>query len=251
VSVYYPDDHADFALRADEKFFERHHLVAELLGANIPLPELTRRLEAERGRVIHVGDVDEEPSVGDESVSAWDDSPTGLDTIASRLRELLGPNCRDREFDETAQQVLLRMINRLYRGAVSTYPPIIQHALTEMRRVLEGYEKKAKAADRERNGVLTAILDVLKAKTEQGTTNLRAVAEWWLDVVQPYRLETLKARRKRKPLPLSDLRKPLRDKPAETEVMQGLFERDLEVKPLEQRIVATIIGVSGADVPAG
>jgi len=54
VSVYYPDDHADFALRADEKFFERHHLVAELLGANIPLPELTRRLEVEKGRVIHV-----------------------------------------------------------------------------------------------------------------------------------------------------------------------------------------------------
>ena len=77
VSVYYPDDHADFALRADEKFFERHHLVAELLGANIPLPELTRRLEVEKGRVIPVEDVDEEPSVGDESVSAWDDQDGG------------------------------------------------------------------------------------------------------------------------------------------------------------------------------
>ncbi len=78
VSVYYPDGHADFALRADEKFFERHHLVAELLGANIPLPELTRRLEAEKGRVIDVDDANEEPSVGDQSVSAWDDLSDAL-----------------------------------------------------------------------------------------------------------------------------------------------------------------------------
>ncbi len=110
--------------------------------------------------------------------------------------------------------------------------------------MLEGYEKKAKAADPKRRGVLTAILDVLKTETEQGSTNLRAVAEWWLDVVRPYRLEALKARRKRKPLRLSDLRKPLRDKPVETEVLKSLFERDLQVKPLEERIVATIIGVS-------
>jgi hypothetical protein len=53
----------------------------------------------------------------------------------------------------------------------------------------------------------------------------------------------------RKPLRLSDLRKPLRDKPVDTEVLKGLFERDLEVKPLEQRIVATIIGVSPSNVP--
>ncbi len=144
----------------------------------------------------------------------------------------------------------MRMLNQLYRGEESTYPPIIRHALAEMRRVLEGYKKKAKAADPKRRGVLTAILGVLNAETEQGTTNLRAVAEWWLDVVQPYRLEALKARRKRKPLRLSDLRKPLREKPVETQALKSLFERDLDVKPLEQRIVATIIGVPGINVSA-
>ncbi len=73
------------------------------------------------------------------------------------------------------------------------------------------------------------------------------------DIEAPHRqqvyLRALKARRKRKPLRLSDLRKPLRDKPLETDVLKGLFERDLDVKPLEQRIVATIIGVPEANVP--
>ena len=64
---------------------------------------------------------------------------------------------------------------------------------------------------------------------------MRAVAEWWLEKIQPYRLEALKARRKRKPLRLSDLRKPLREKPLETDVLKGLFERDLGVKPLAAR----------------
>jgi len=53
---------------------------------------------------------------------------TDLESIAYRLRDLLGPSCRDREFDKTAQQVLTRMLNRLQRGEVKTYPPIIQHA---------------------------------------------------------------------------------------------------------------------------
>ena len=324
VHVYYPDDHEDFALRADEKFFDRHDLVAELLGANIPLPELTRRLKVEQTKVIRVEDIAEEPEAGETPAGALDDlsdalapvralvegegrlvppeiyrtvrvstahvmssvsvvesprefgffavagaefgSPlwtfvdeansvpeTDLDTITCRLRELLGSSCHDREFDETAQRVLKRMLDRLIGGEVSTYPPIIQHALHELRRVLLGYQKKTKAAETERRQVLTRILEISsagsRAVSRQDTINLRAVAEWWLEVIQPYRLEALKARRKRKPLRLSDLRKPLRDKALETDVLKGLFERDLGVKPLEQRTVATIIGVPGADVP--
>lgn len=39
VEIYWPDDAPEFALRADERFFARHRLVTDLLGANIRLPE--------------------------------------------------------------------------------------------------------------------------------------------------------------------------------------------------------------------
>jgi len=119
-----------------------------------------------------------------------------------------------------------------------------------MRHVLQRYQKQAGAGELARQEVLKAILELASIETRLGTTNLRAVAEWWLEVVQPYRLEAVAARRKRKPLRLSDLRKPLREKPLTTEVLKGLFERDLEVKPLEQRIAAMIIGVPDKNVPA-
>ena len=109
--------------------------------------------------------------------------------------------------------------------------------------------KQAAAGELERREVLAGLLDLASIERRETTTNLRAVDEWWLEVVQPYRLEALAARRKRKPLRLSDLRKPLREKPLTTEVLKGLFERDLEVKPLEQRIAATIIGVPDTKVP--
>ena len=157
----------------------------------------------------------------------------------------------ERNPSHAEQRVLTRMLNRLISGEVSTYPPIIQHALHELRRVLLGYQKKTKAAETARRQVLSGILEISSAcrsaDSTQGAINSRAVAEWWLEKIQPYRLEALKARRKRKPLRLSDLRKPLRDKPLETDVLKGLFERDLGVKPLEQRIVATIIGVAEAE----
>jgi hypothetical protein len=39
IDSFWPDDGPEFAVRADEAFYARHRLVADLLGSNVPLPD--------------------------------------------------------------------------------------------------------------------------------------------------------------------------------------------------------------------
>jgi superfamily II DNA or RNA helicase len=49
IEAYWPNDSDEFALRASERFVERHRFVADHLGSNLPLPEGM----ASTGRITH------------------------------------------------------------------------------------------------------------------------------------------------------------------------------------------------------
>lgn len=312
IEVYWPDDDPAFAVRADEHFFERHSLVAELLGSNMPAPELTKRLETDAGRVIRHTDmvdlVDKAESFddwselvdalapvrefvdGDESLvpieiyrrlrkskarvlssisvvsSAREfgffaisgvefGSPLwvfldGIDGeltvdlagVADELRAVLGPSCADHEFDEMAARKLDRMLSRLYELEELTLPPLMQKALAEMRVIVGRYAKRSAKIDIQRREICDRLLSLLSPKERTGEINLRALAEWWLDMIQPVRLDALSTSR-RGPLLLKSLRKRLTNEPLDTSTLLTAFERELVTAPMEHRVVAAIIGI--------
>lgn len=313
IEVYWPDDDPAFAVRADERFFERHSLVADLLGSNIPAPELKRRLETDANRVIRYTDmvdsVDQVENIDDWSelvdalapVRAFVDGgkslvPTdiyrrlrkskarvlssisvvssarefgffaisgvefgsplwvfldGIDgdvtvdlaRVANELRDVLKPGCADRQFDDTAALKLDRMLSRLYQLEESTLPPLMRRALDEMRFIVGRYAKHSAEKDLERREICDRLLSLLSSKERTGEINLRALAQWWLDTIQPVRLDALTSTRRRRPLLLKHLRKRLIDEPLDTSTLLTALERELVTAPLEHRVVAAIIGV--------
>jgi len=79
VEIYWPDDAPEFALRADERFFARHRLVADLLGANIRLPE---------SRVVTTAEVITEFEQAEaDAVPVWDEITDAFEPV----RALLAP----------------------------------------------------------------------------------------------------------------------------------------------------------------
>ena len=179
---------------------------------------------------------------------------TDLDYISQKLKENLDATVKDLPL-ETASVWQEDFLDKLNNAEKKMLPKKKQRALELMKEVLEEYKNKSvKDEDREREELVNQLLSLfnevrsrrqipnLEVELSKWRVDLSLLAEWWLDLIQPRWFERLQERRRSEPLRLKDLYQNLIDDPIFTEKLKDALKVDT-VKPLEERIVAAIIGV--------
>ncbi len=172
---------------------------------------------------------------------------TELDYISKKLKENLGAEVNNFPLGEEASRCLEDFLSKLMKAEKEMLPKKKQRALELMKEVLEEYKNKSvKDEDREREQLVNELLSLFNEvrsmrEVPSWEVDLSLLAECWLDLIQPRWLERLQERRS-EPLRLKDLYQNLIDDPILTEKLKDALKVDT-VKPLEERIVAAIIGV--------
>jgi superfamily II DNA or RNA helicase len=172
---------------------------------------------------------------------------TELDYISKKLKENLGAEVNDFPLGEEASRCLEDFLGQLMKAEKEMLPKKKQRALELMKEVLEEYKNKSvKDEDREREQLVNELLSLFNEvrsirEVPSREVDLSLLAECWLDLIQPRWFERLQERRS-EPLRLKDLYQNLIDDPILTEKLKDALKVDT-VKPLEERIVAAIIGV--------
>jgi len=174
---------------------------------------------------------------------------TDLEEVSRQLRSVLEEGVEDltKERLEQAAEVLQNFLQRLSETEVLLLPRRKQRALAEMRIVLETYREQARIqCDDDRADFIEQLLDLLDPDSEEPVAP-GCLAERWLDAIRPTWYNCLRDNpRRQTPLRLKDIRKTLIEQPLETEEIRRAFmEADLDyLKPLDERIVAAIVGVA-------
>ncbi len=161
---------------------------------------------------------------------------TDMERISEKLRKNLLASVKDIPIED-ATQCLEGFLEKLKLSERQLLPNKKQRALKEMEKVLQEYHHRA---DQEGKEAVVAEINVLTDWIK--TVDLSKLAEWWLDLIRPRWYERLKQPRRSRPLRLQDIRKDLIDEPISMEQLREAFKIP-KIKPLDERIVAAIIGV--------
>ena len=94
--------------------------------------------------------------------------------------------------------------------------------------------------------ILKALRELADPDSVRFSVVRAKLADWWLDRIRPVWFDFLQRRRRRRPAVLKEVRRPLLDDPLPTEELETIWELNLEIPPLDQRIVAAIVGVGDA-----
>ncbi|PSM48494.1 hypothetical protein C7Y66_14380 [Chroococcidiopsis sp. CCALA 051] len=175
-----------------------------------------------------------------------------LEEISYWLRRHLHRDVERRNFDEPAAALLAKFLDRIAKTESLLLPQKKQRALQEMRLVLPEYEKLAiRNHDREREALVRELRQLVEFSASSQVSDLKetvavdlnAVAERWLDVIRPVWYKHLTHRRRNRPLRLRDIRTDLIQNPIATEKLDEAFNANFGIPPVDERIVAAIIGV--------
>jgi len=143
-----------------------------------------------------------------------------------------------------SDRVLAAALERLMDDEERLLPRRKQRALGEMRAVLAKYRTTAR---REKQGDRMAVVQELLALLDggAGSVDLARLADGWLDLVRPTWQAYLMRPGRRGVARMKAIRKTLISEPLKTEVLQAMHEETVRVPPLDQRVVAAIVGVAG------
>lgn len=171
---------------------------------------------------------------------------TDLEKIAQNLRESLMPETRRHNLDERAVGLLSQFISHLADTEKLLLPKKKQRALDEMDHVLKSYEKQAHTdKDSIRLGRVQELLNCLDHRSNNSSIDLARLSERWLDVIRPIWYQHLHHRKRSEPLRLKHIRESLKgDRPLSNSDLESVLDAVCQVKPLADRVVAAIIGVS-------
>ncbi|CBN56971.1 MULTISPECIES: SNF2-related protein [Kamptonema] len=167
---------------------------------------------------------------------------TDLEKISQKLREnLVYPvESIEREKDNVW---LESFINILIKTEEMLLPKKKQRALILMKEILKEYKNKAiKENQVEYEALVDHLLSSIKGELGKERVDLSLLADWWLDIIRPLWFKRLKERGRSEPLRLKDLYNDLIEEPIPIEKLNEAFKVPL-VQPLDERIVAAIIGL--------
>ncbi|NEQ40012.1 MAG: hypothetical protein F6K40_28730 [Okeania sp. SIO3I5] len=166
---------------------------------------------------------------------------TDMERISEKLRENLLAPVKDIPIKD-ATQLLEGFVATLKLNEKRLLPNKKQRALEEMEKVLQEYHYIATQEGEE------AVVREINVLTDwMKTVDLSKLAEWWLDLIRPHWYERLKQPRRLTPLRLQDIRQDLIDERISMEQLREAFKIQ-KIKPLDERIVAAIIGVYQIDM---
>lgn len=173
---------------------------------------------------------------------------TDLEDISQHLRSVLdkGVGNLPKEQMERAAKVLQDFLKQLRKTEELLLPRKKQRTLQEMRIILQSYQEQAAiCGDRNREALARTLLELAQPESEE-SVDLGSIAERWLDLIRPVWYNQLIKRRRSAPLRLRDIRQVLiKQEPLKTEDIKAGFSRELRfLKPLDERIVAAIVGVA-------
>ena len=89
------------------------------------------------------------------------------------------------------------------------------------------------------------LLGLLDVGVSGPSVDLARLADGWLDLVRPVGQAYLTRPGRRGVARMRAIRRTLTSEPLDTEALRILHERALAVPPLDQRVVAAIVGVVG------
>lgn len=174
---------------------------------------------------------------------------TDLEEVSQHLRNVLTEESDNLPKDklEQAARVLQDFLQQLRQTEVLLLPRRKQRALEEMTFILGEYLERANLqGNSDRADLIRQLLQLLQPYSKE-PVDPSSLAERWLDLIRPIWYDCLKQQRRRHgPLRLKDIRQVLLDSPLETHALKAAFTGiDLGyLKPLDERIVAAIIGVT-------
>lgn len=169
-----------------------------------------------------------------------------LDQVCSALRLHLTPETQERDFDAVAATAVENVLKRLQDKEESLLPRAKQRALSEMRFVLSAY-KKSSPGDQRRLGSINTLLQLASGDYQGRAVDRGALADWWLRAIQPAKFRHLGAHARRRPVLLRDLRADLIRTPLDTPLLESVFDASLLAQPIDERVVAAIVGVAPRD----
>lgn len=166
---------------------------------------------------------------------------TSLGDVAAQLRVRLGATTEDADFDDAASDQLAEFLHHLQASERSLLPRQKQRALHQMEDTLRWYQSQTREDDVERHQALRELLRLVEPLS---AFDLASVAACWLDAIRPTRYRWLQRRTKRKGFArLREIDRDLRDHPLTTEWLREVFQGLQGSRPLDERIVAVIIGI--------
>jgi hypothetical protein len=188
-----------------------------------------------------------------------DQTPTtDLKAIAERLTpELSGREPRN--WDELASITQNAFLRELARREPELLPRKKRRALEELEWVVGRYRARAVAnGDEVQLEVTRQVLGLLhpfdgderaneaqRRLFERSAVDLHSLADCWLDAIRPTWYAHLRDHRRTRPLRLRDLRSALTgEQPLSTAQLQTIVANARVVRPVDERVVATIVGVS-------
>lgn len=172
---------------------------------------------------------------------------TDLDEICRALRQRLTPATRDRPLDTLAAGAIDRVLDQLEKHEETLLPRGKQRALHELRRVLGKYATQSQG-DVHRARVLDDLISLSKGRHKGQAVDRAALAEWWLQTIQPVKFRHLQSRARLRPVLLKDLRSDLLREPLDTETLERALDGPLIARGIDERVVAAIVGVSDPTV---
>jgi hypothetical protein len=188
-----------------------------------------------------------------------DEAPTtDLRAIAERLTVALSGR-QPRDWDEAASATQNVFLRALASREPELLPRKKRRALEELQWVVGRYRTAAIAdGDEVRLEVTRQLLGLLRPYDaddraneagrqlfERSAVDLHSLADAWLDVVRPTWYTHLRDHHRARPLRLRDLRTALtREHPLSTPQLEDIVAHARVVRPVDERVVATIVGVT-------
>jgi hypothetical protein len=171
---------------------------------------------------------------------------TDLEQISRSLRQQLGhEQTHQRTFDVLAADYLTAFLNRLNDIELALLPIKKQRALHEMSKVLEMYQSQAHShGDVHRQEVVDQLLALFDDTKREMSVDWSTLADDWLDLIRPIWYDYHHRRRRKTPLLLRELRSVLTgEQLLLTSQLEELLARRSWTRPLDERIVAAIVGI--------